>query len=209
MILQYLSSQIGQRSEQGNRKVALLILDDPTLLDDIKIGLLQKDTALIGDCAEVCTMVAEREPELIVPLGEILFSLLEHKNTRIRWEAMHALALITPFVPQLTSAALIKLEFLFRNDTSTIVRDYVIIAAGNLAQIGFEQAQLAYPLLNLSLTLHGTKHAKHGLDGFRKSIIHLPDKKTELEDIAQIFSQSPRPSIQAAAKSLLKSIRTI
>lgn len=209
MILQYLSSQIGQRSEQGNRKVALLILDDPTLLDDIKIGLLQKDTALIGDCAEVCTMVAEREPELIVPLGEILFSLLEHKNTRIRWEAMHALALITPFVPQLTSAALIKLEFLFRNDTSTIVRDYVIIAAGNLAQIGFEQAQLAYPLLNLSLTLHGTKHAKHGLDGFRKSIIYLPDKKTELEDIAQIFSQSPRPSIQAAAKSLLKSIRTI
>jgi len=209
MILQYLSSQIGQRSEQGNRKVALLILDDPTLLDDIKIGLLQKDTALIGDCAEVCTMVAEREPELIVPLGEILFSLLEHKNTRIRWEAMHALALITPFVPQLTSAALIKLEFLFRNDTSTIVRDYVIIAAGNLAQIGFEQAQLAYPLLTLSLTLHGTKHAKHGLDGFRKSIIYLPDKKTELEDIAQIFSQSPRPSIQAAAKSLLKSIRTI
>ena len=32
-ILQQLSSQIGQRSEQGNRRVAAMILNDPELID--------------------------------------------------------------------------------------------------------------------------------------------------------------------------------
>ena len=209
MILQYLSSQIGERSEHGNRKAALLVLENPSLLDDIRKGLLQKDADLCGDCAEVCTMVAEQDPELIAPLADNLISLLTHKNTRVRWESMHAMALITPFTPGLIADALPTLESIFRNDKSTIVRDYAIIAAGNLAQVGTAYAKLAYPLLNLSLTLHATKQAKHGLDGFRKSAIHLQDKKTELEEIAEIYMQSPRPSIQGAAKSLQKTLKAI
>ena len=209
MILQYLSSQIGERSEHGNQKAALLVLENPTLLDDIRNGLLQKDADLTGDCAEVCTMVAEQDPELIAPLADILISLLTHKNTRVRWESMHALALIAPFTPGLIADALPTLESIFRNDKSIIVRDNAIIAARNLAQVGPAYAKLAYPLLNLSLTLHATKQAKHGLDGFRKSAIHLQDKKTELEEIADLYMQSPRPSIQGAAKSLQKTLKAI
>ncbi len=209
MILQYLSSQIGEQSERGNRKAALLVLENPTLLEEIRKGLLQKNADLCGDCAEVCTMVAEQEPELIAPLADILISLLAHRNTRVRWESMHALALVTSFTPEIIADALPTLESIFRSDKSTIVRDYAIIAAGNLAQVNPAYAKIAYPLLNQSLTLHATKHAKHGLDGFRKSVTHLLDKKTELEEIADIFIQSPRPSIQGAAKSLKKTLRTI
>jgi len=93
---------------------------------------------------------------------------------------MHALALIAPFTPGLIADALPTLESIFRNDKSTIVRDYAIIAVGNLAKVGPAYAKLAYPLLNLSLTLHSTKQAKHGLDGFRKSAIHLQDKKNRI-----------------------------
>lgn len=209
MVLHFLSSQIGERSEQGNRKAALHVLENPSLLDNIRNGLLQKDADLTGDCAEVCTMVAEQEPELIAPLADILISLLAHKNTRVRWESLHALALITPFTPELIANALPTLEWIFRNDKSIIVRDYAIIAAGNLAQVGPKYAKMAYLLLNLSLTLHATKHAKHGLDGFRKSVNHLQDKKMELEETADIFMQSPRPSIQGAAKSLQKTLKAI
>ena len=208
MVLQYLSSQMGERSEHGNRKAAMLVLENPSLLDEIRKGLLQNDADLIGDCAEVCTMVAEQEPELISPLADILISLLANNNTRVRWESMHSLALIAPFTPELIAEALPTLESIFRNDKSTIVRDYAIIATGNLAQVDPAYAKIAYPLLNLSLTLHATKHAKHGLDGFRKSVIHLQDKKTELEEIVDIFIQSPRSSIQGAAKSLKKTLKT-
>jgi len=79
MVLHFLSSQIGQRSEQGNRRAALLVLENPSLLDDIRKGLLQKDADLAGDCAEVCTMVAEQEPELIAPLADILSPCLRSK----------------------------------------------------------------------------------------------------------------------------------
>ena len=209
MVLGNLSSQMGQRSEQGNRKVAALILENPEFLLEIKDGLFQQNASLLGDCAEVCTLVAEQNPQLVALLAENLLPLLRHKNTRVRWESMHALAFVTPFVPELIQESIPLLETLFRNDKSTIVRDYAILAAGNLAAVGTTQAKAAYPLLNLALTIHETKFAKLGLDGLSKSVKHLPHKHNELMEIAELFLQHGRPSIQQAAKNLKKALQEL
>lgn len=82
MILKNLSSQSGQRSEKGNRRVAASILKDPANLSEIKFGLEQKNVKLVGDCAEVCSMVAEQDPELIVPFAAHFVTLLNHKKIR-------------------------------------------------------------------------------------------------------------------------------
>jgi len=209
MVLGNLSSQIGQRSEQGNRRMAAFILENPESLTEIMEGLIQKKADLLGDCAEVCTMIAEQNPELVAPLAENLLPLLHHKSTRVRWESIHALALVTTFAPELIQNAIPLLETMFRNDKSTIVRDYAIIAAGNLGSVGAAQARASYPLLNLALTLHGTKFAKHGLDGFSKSAKHLKDDYDELMEIAELYLQHTKPSIQQAAKNLKKVLQEL
>ena len=64
-ILNQLSSQVGDRTEASNRRVAAQCLLDPALLDEIARGLKSEDGALVADCAEVMTKVAEEHPEIV------------------------------------------------------------------------------------------------------------------------------------------------
>jgi hypothetical protein len=84
-VLSLLSSPRGDRSESSNRKVAIQCLDDPGLLSEITEGLRGTSAALAGDCAEVMAMVAEGQPEWIVPYAKDLASLITHKTTRVCW----------------------------------------------------------------------------------------------------------------------------
>ncbi|HEY8399663.1 MAG TPA: hypothetical protein VIK89_00300 [Cytophagaceae bacterium] len=52
-IIQQLSSQVGDKTEEANRKVAQLCLQTPALLKEIAEGLSQKENNLVADCAEV------------------------------------------------------------------------------------------------------------------------------------------------------------
>jgi len=97
-IIDQLSSRTGDRTSQSNREAATRCLAEPALFADIVGALscenvLSVDYRLLGDCAEVCTMVAEVRPELVAPHAALLPPLLDHKKARVRWEAMHALAL--------------------------------------------------------------------------------------------------------------------
>lgn len=203
-LLQQLSSQIGQRSEQGNRRVAAIILNDPGLIADIGAGLQTNNADLLADCAEVCTMLAETQPGLVAPFAEQLILLLGHKNTRVRWEAMHALALITPLVLPLISQHFPEVAQLFNNDKSVIVRDYAVVCAGNLASGGQLYAQSIYPFLKESLSAYQTSHAKLGLLALSQAAPFLKENKNELEDLANLYLLHAKPSIKQAARKLLK-----
>jgi hypothetical protein len=208
-LLQQLSSQIGQRSEQGNRRVAAIILNDPGLITEIDDGLRSNNAALLADCAEVCTMLAESNPVLVAPYADQLTPLLQHRNTRVRWEAMHALALVTPLVLPLVSEKFPEIASLFRNDASVIVRDYAVICAGNLAAGGPEYARLAYPFLKESLSAYQTKHAKLGLLALAQAAPFLKENKAELEDLADLYLGHAKPSIKQVARKLLKVVKSI
>lgn len=66
-ILDELSSQRGDRTEDSNRKVVLRVLGEPHLLVEIAGRLTGESAALAGDCAEVLTKVPEERPTWIAP----------------------------------------------------------------------------------------------------------------------------------------------
>lgn len=205
-ILTRLSSQVGDRSEYSNRKVVLQCLEDPLLLDEIAAGLTGKDAALIGDCAEVMTHVAAQHPEWVAPYAPALSALIGHKKTRVRWEAMHALALVAASVPAIIASLLPTLAGLIRSDPSVIVRDYATDAIAGYAATGKPAAAEAYPLLKDALGVWGGKHAGHALKGLACVAALAPELREEIGAIAAEYSQSGRTVVRKAAKELLKGI---
>jgi len=203
-VLSQLSSPRGNRSESSTRKVAIQCLDDPGLLSEIAEGLRGTSTALAGDCAEVMTMVAKDQPESIVPYAKDLASLITHKTTRVRWEAIHALSLIAMLVPETIDTLIPVLAGLIRTDSSVIVRDYAVDIIGNYAGSGPFSAEKAFPLLKEALTLWDGKQAGHALEGLANAAACLPAFQVELSKIAEEYSHSERGVIRKAAQKLRK-----
>ncbi|KKI93003.1 hypothetical protein WQ54_05695 [Bacillus sp. SA1-12] len=207
-ILSKLSSQVGEKTEEGNRTAAKECLQHPSLLKEINEGLNTDNKALIGDCTEVFTKVAEEKPEYVAPYFEQLLPLLSSQTTRIRWEAIHAISLLTKHVPEQISAYLPFIHKLIRTDKSTIVRDYSIQTICNYADIGRPQALAAYPILKESLTLWEGKHRARILTGLLNVCKHAPDCILEIRGIAEEYKEDDRSSVKKAARILIKAIET-
>lgn len=203
-IISQLSSQTGDKTEGSNIRVAQLCLKNPKLLDDLAQALKEKDNALVGDIAEVFTKVAEQKPQLVKPYLQELIPLLAHKYTRARWEAMHALALtaeiatdvITPLLPQLKGMSI--------TDTSTIVRDYCVVAISNYAKTNKKAAREALVALELILEQWKEKQAARVFQGLQNIIEVDPTLKSEVLSLAKPFEQSSKSSVKKAYKSLMK-----
>lgn len=205
-ILEQLSSQSGDHTEGSNIDVARQCLENPMLLEDIAEGLERRDADLVGDCAEVMTKVAEERPDLVAPYAEQLAPLLEHRKTRVRWEAMHAIALLAPVTPEIIRQYFDEIVTLLREDESTIARDYAVEAMGNYAQTGATEAEAAYPILLEALDLWEGKHAARALNGLVWVAAAAPDLQDDIMPVAQAFADHGRPSIQKAAKALLRAL---
>jgi hypothetical protein len=205
-ILTKLSSQIGEKTEEGNRNVAKECLQNPTLLNEIGDGLTGGNAALLGDCAEVLTKVAEENPALVVPFAEPLQGLLEHKTTRVRWEAMHAIALIATNIPNHISTLLPQLKDIIYSDKSTIVRDYAIDTLCNYAIVGKSEADAVFPLLKEALQFWEGKHRARVLNGFLSVSIQSPEHTLEIRGMAEEYLEDNRGVVKKAAKALIKAI---
>ena len=66
-IIEQLSSQVGDRTQESNQRVTAICIANPALLEDVAEGRQSKEAALLGDCCEVMTKVAEQQSELILP----------------------------------------------------------------------------------------------------------------------------------------------
>lgn len=207
-ILAQLSSQVGDRSEYSNRKVVIQCLDDPDLLGEISEGLKSKNAALVGDCSEVLTQVAEQHPDWIASYVKDLAALLSHKTTRVRWEATHALALVVSFAPTTMASLLPTLIEMIRTDSSVIVRDYATDVIANYAAIDELAAKKAYPLLIEALTVWHGKHAGHALKGLINVAMTMPTLCDELRAIAGEYLLASRAVVRKVAKELLKVIES-
>jgi HPt (histidine-containing phosphotransfer) domain-containing protein len=203
-VLDQLSSRLGERGGQSNRKVAGLCLAEPALLEEIAEGLGSADGALAGDCAEVMTMVADEQSGLVAPYAERLAPLLGHRTTRVRWEATHAVALAAASRPDLIGQLLPTLAEAIRSDKSTIVRDYATDAVGAYAGTSPAAASGAYRVLVEALTAWDGKQAGHALHGLAGAAALLPARRAELRAIAEEHVADSSATIRKAARQLLR-----
>ncbi len=206
-LLDQLSSQAGDRSEASNKLVVEQCLENPALLDDVAVGLSSQDANLLGDCAEVMTMIAEIQPEWVAPYAEMLTGLLEHPKTRVRWESMHALALVAAHADPLIEALLPTLLAHIRSDSSVIVRDYAVAAVGNYAGVGAREAEQAYPILVETLTLWAGKQARLALEGLSQVARHLPSLSREIRAHAEPFLNAGPKVVQQTARRLINQLK--
>jgi predicted transcriptional regulator len=186
--LERLSSAAGDSTAAANKAVAREALERPEILAEIAAGLASGDRGLLGDCAEVFTEVAKENPVLVAPYVDRLVPLIGHKDTRVRWEATHALALIAALVSKQIAPLLPDLVAKIERDRSVIVRDCAVIALGEYGRSGSEAARQVFPHLQQALELWQGKHAKLVLEAMSK----LAETEPALE-----------PDVRAAARQCL------
>jgi hypothetical protein len=206
-ILSQLSSQMHDRTEASNRKVVAQCIDNSILLEEIAAGIKSGTPELIGDCAEVFTEVSQDHPELVASYGPLLTKLIEHKNTRVRWEAVHALAHITTCVPNVIHPILSQIVQLIEQDRSVIVRDYAVDILSNFATTSPEAARLVYPHLSAALTQWEGKHAAHALPGLVQTTRFWPNVREEIQASLEQLLSSPKGVVRKAARDSLTVIR--
>jgi hypothetical protein len=203
-IISVLASQQKINSNLPNKQAASLCMENPELLKDIAGNLASKDKKLAGDCAEVFTETALLKPELIAEYGELLIPLLSHKETRVRWESMHSLALIAGLKPELILSIIPILNEIIIYDKSVIVRDYAVDAVSAMGGKGRDYAGQALKFLISVLEHTGDRHAGKVLNGLINIYLYLPAMKSDIMKIAGEFKESPKGVVKKAAVKLEK-----
>ena len=205
-ILNQLSSKQGDKTEKSNRIVAEQCIKKPDLLIDIASGFLSADKKLQADCIEVFTMVSENHPDLIVPLADKILPLLNNKETKTRWEAVHTLSFIAVKIPEIIFSILPDLQELIEKDKSTIVRDYTIDTVANFARFDKNSSEKAFGILKMALDLWGEKHAKQVFKGLSNILDNQPSYKTEISKIVKPYLDAKKNVVIKEAKKIIKRI---
>ena len=203
-ILNQLSSQKGDKTEDSNKIVAEKCIAGPRLLAEIAIGLEDKDKKLQSDCMEVFTLVSEKKPELVVQYAENIVPLLSSKQAKTRWEAVHSLSYIAYKIPDIISSILPALQSLIEKDESTIARDYAVDTIANYAKISVETSEESYEFLKHTLELRGEKHAKQVFKGFNYVLDNCSDYNAEINLLVQPYLTANKKIVAAEAKKIVK-----
>jgi hypothetical protein len=202
-VLEQLSSACGDPSEASNKAVAAEALEHPEILVEVAAGLALDDRKLLGDCAEVLTEVAKENPALVAPYTEQLIPLLGHRDTRVRWESTHAVALIAALVPDQVAPLLPDLAAKIENDRSVIVRDCAVKALGEYGRSGPETAREVFPLLCEALQVWEGKHAKLVLEGMGKLLTVEPALGPEVRAVARTCLDHKRANVRRLATKMV------
>jgi len=206
-IISLLSSSLKDRTEGQNKKVALMCIENPDLLLEIADSFGKVNDKLLGDCVEIFTMVAQSDPVLVYKYAEDLIPLLSSKNTRVRWEAMHSIALITTLIPEVINSLLLALKEIIINDKSVIVRDYAVKSISSLSGVKREYAIRTFPVLMEMLELWQDRHGAGIIEGLTNLVPLMPEVKGEIKKIIEEFENSERGTVRKAAKKLIKQLK--
>ena len=204
-VLERLSSAAGDRSEASNKAVAREALEQHDILDEVAVGLEWNDHKLVGDCAEVFTEVAKQNPALVVPYVACIAPLISHKNTRVRWESTHALALVASLAPEQIAPLLPDLVTKIERDKSVIVRDCAVLALGEYGHSGPEAAREVFPHLLRALEMWEGKHAKLVLEAMSKLVEVEPGLEVEMRAAAQDCLDHRRANVRRLAQKIVRS----
>ncbi|MCD4746339.1 MAG: hypothetical protein K8R58_08575 [Bacteroidales bacterium] len=96
-ILQLLSSSIGRKDKEQNKKLADEIANQENIeaIKELITNLNSNDKNIQSDCIDTLYETGFRKPELIADYYNDFIQLLESKNNRLVWGGMIALSTIT------------------------------------------------------------------------------------------------------------------
>ena len=133
-VLAKLASASGRRDEKPNELLAAAIVKakDKKAIDDLVANLSHKNKAVQSDCINTLYEIGEKDPSLLRPHIPAFVKLLEHKNNRMIWGGMSALARVAKidqagvyaFLPKIMDAA---------DAGSVITRDNAVSVLASLA----------------------------------------------------------------------------
>ena len=209
MVLDDLSSQRGERDQAANRALVERCLATPGLIEQVAAGLGQASAAIIPDCAGVLTTVAKSRPDLVAPHAERLVPLLHHKTSKVRWQAMQALAQVAGHRPELIAPLLPCLMATVEADASIIARDKATDAIAAYAGTSPSAAHEATPYLVKILSIANGRFASRALHGLRLAVISAPDLADQVAPIADKYLDHHRGVARTAAKRLRQQIDTL
>lgn len=126
-ILEQLASVSGKREQDLNIALAQKIVTakDKAGVKELISGLAHKTKAIRYDCIKTLYEIAEQEPKLLSPHTDIILGLLDDKDNRMQWGAMHALSAMLNEVPEFLFQALDKL-IAAADKGSVITRDHLV-----------------------------------------------------------------------------------
>ncbi|MCB0279110.1 MAG: hypothetical protein KDD94_06400 [Calditrichaeota bacterium] len=208
-IIKQLSSQQGERSSFPNKEVAKLCIENPHLLSEIAAHMNEKDQGMRSDCAEVFTVVAESDPQLVLPFAKQIINNFFTAKKKERWELAHALALIANQCEELIYSNLTELQQIIVSEKSIIVRDFIFLA---IARYAGSSAKAAKSALNLLLKAHeiwGEKHGKQVMIGFQGvyNKLQADESNQVMIDIANQYLLAKKAVVRNEAKRFLRLIR--
>ena len=95
-MIEPLACKLGHNDETPNIELAERLCNnmDRQGIREIADGLQSKEQAIASDCIKVLYEVGYRKPELIVDYADDFINGLSHKNNRIVWGSMTALAYV-------------------------------------------------------------------------------------------------------------------
>lgn len=205
-IIKQLSSQQGDRTSFSNKEVAAICIDNPHLLKEIAKHLDEDDQGIKNDTAEVMTVVAETDPQLIVPFVEKLIAQFFVSIKKARWECAHAIALIAELIPDQIEQHLDKFAEIICTDKSVIVRDFIFLAVSIYATSSNQAAESTLKIILKADEVWAERHAKQVLIGLQHIVKQLPKSHLIAKEISNKYSVAKKAVHQKEAKKLLKLI---
>ena len=150
-VLPYLATSLNRRDEVPNQELARKIAaaNDTKAIKELVDNLKNKDKGIQGDCIKALYEAGTLKPGLIAGYMKDFMALLDSKNNRLQWGAMHALYIMTNEDPKAVYKALPQLAAA-ADSGSVITRDNyvaILIKLGGIKQYTEE----AFALLNEQL----------------------------------------------------------
>ena len=149
-------------------------------------------------------MVAEQRPDLVVPYVEEIIPLLSSGKTRVRWEAMHAIALVVRLDPERIAPMIGELGAKIKGDRSVIVRDWAVYALGEYGSTSKEAAQSAFSILAEALTAWEGKQAGKALEALGKLVASDASLTQEAASLAEPYLTHKSSTVRRLAKKLIE-----
>jgi hypothetical protein len=204
-IIPKLATSLGRKDEVPNQELAEQIAakGNTEAVKELVEHLTNKDKGIQSDCIKTLYEIGVRKPALIAPYIKDFLQLLEGKNNRLQWGAMHALDAIASEVPAEIYKVLPRIAA-GADKGSVITRDHyvgILVKLMSLSRYADDAFQLLNEVLQTSPTNQLPMYAENAVGAVPKQ--HKARFSQTLQSrLAEVEKESKRKRVEKIIKKL-------